>query len=185
MNFDIAATPLPGVMVLKRQRRGDSRGFISRLFCQQTLAGLGWSKPVAQLNHSLTAEVGTVRGLHFQYPPHAEQKLITCIQGAVWDVAVDLRPDSPSYLQWHAERLDRDNLTSLLIPEGVAHGFQVLQKDAELIYCHSAPYQPDAEGGLHPHDPALAIAWPLPVQGLSPRDSQHPFITPAFKGVSL
>jgi dTDP-4-dehydrorhamnose 3,5-epimerase len=123
--------------------------------------------------------------MHFQNPPHAECKLVSCLRGEVWDVAVDVRAGSSTFLQWHAVRLSAANGKALLIPEGFAHGFQALTDDAELLYCHSEPHAPAAERGLNPVDPRLAIAWPLPVGQLSARDAGHPMIDQAFEGVRL
>lgn len=183
--FEIVPMPLSGLSRIKRQRLGDARGFLSRLFCADELAAVGWSKPVAQINHTFTSEAGTVRGMHYQTPPHAEAKLVTCLRGEVWDVAVDLRAGSPTFLQWHAEVLTGENGCALLIPEGFAHGFQTLSPDVEMLYCHSSPYVPGAEAGLNPQDPRLALSWPLPIKQLSPRDSAHPFLTTNFEGVRL
>lgn len=186
--FAIADTPLAGLKTVTRERLGDARGFLARLFCAEELATAGWRWPVAQVNHTHTAARGTVRGLHFQYPPQAEAKLVNCLQGEVWDVAVDLRAGSPTFLQWHAERLSAENGRALLIPPGFAHGFQALVPDVQMLYFHSAPYAPAAEGGLHPQDPQLAIGWPLPVAGLSPRDAGHAMIgarPDGFEGVRL
>lgn len=184
-SFDITLTPLDGVLKVQRQRKGDTRGFLSRIFCSNFMADLGWVTPIAQINHTLTQEIGTVRGMHFQHPPFAEMKLVSCIRGAIWDVAVDLRKGSPTFLHWHAELLSQNNQSALLLPEGVAHGFQVLEPDSELLYCHSAPYNPIAEAGLHPMDPSFAISWPLEVKNLSERDRSQLFINDAFAGVVL
>lgn len=183
--FTITNLPLAGVKRVQRCYLGDERGFLSRLFCAQSFAALGWQQSIAQINHTYTAKQGTVRGMHFQSPPYAEMKLVTCIRGEVWDVALDLRAGSPTFLQWHAERLSAENACALLIPEGVAHGFQSLTSDAELLYCHSAPYQPEAEGGICPTDPNLRIQWPLPVTEISKRDLNHPLISPDFQGIQL
>lgn len=177
--------PLPGLKLITRQRLGDHRGFLSRLFCAEELAAAGWSQPVAQINHTGTARQGTVRGMHFQRPPHAEMKLVSCLRGEVWDVAVDVRAGSPTFLRWHAERLSADNGRALLIPKGFAHGFQTLTDDVELLYCHSAAYCAEAEMGLNPQDARLDIAWPLPVSGLSVRDASHPPLETGFEGVRL
>lgn len=177
--------PLPGLKRVTRQRIGDRRGFLSRLFCAEELAAAGWLKPVAQINHTCTALRGTVRGLHFQHPPHAEMKLVSCIRGEVWDVAVDVRAGSPTFLRWHAERLSAENGQALLLPEGFAHGFQALTDDVELLYCHSAAYHAGAETGLNPQDAHLNIAWPLAITELSARDASHPLLTSAFEGVRL
>ncbi|MDH2431288.1 dTDP-4-dehydrorhamnose 3,5-epimerase family protein [Pokkaliibacter sp. MBI-7] len=182
-SLTITDTPIAGVKVIQRTPRRDERGALTRLFCQQELAEAGWHQPIAQINHTLTCKQGVVRGMHFQYSPYAEMKLISCIRGAVWDVALDMRENSPTFLQWYAHVLSAENVCALLLPEGVAHGFQVLQANAELIYCHSAPYMPEAEAGLHPLDPRLAISWPLAPHSLSARDQQHPMLEQGFTGV--
>lgn len=181
--FTVLDLPLPGLKRVERQNLGDARGFLSRLFCAEELAYVGWRKPVAQINQTVTARRGAVRGLHFQHPPHAEMKLVSCLRGAVFDVAVDLRKGSPTFLRWHAEELSSENQRALLIPEGFAHGFQALSDDCELLYLHSAPYTAAAEGGLNPRDTTLAIAWPLAISGLSDRDAAHPPLEPNFVGV--
>lgn len=178
-------TTLPGLRLIQRHRIGDHRGFLDRLFCDEELTAAGWVRPIAQINHTYTHQKGTVRGLHFQYPPHAEMKLVTCLRGVVWDVAVDLRPDSPTFLSWHAEELSRENQRALLIPEGFAHGFQTLTPDVEMLYCHTGSYAPDAEGGLHPEDTRLSINWPQPITELSERDASHPAVTDKFEGVKF
>ena len=183
--FSLSVLPLAGLVAVERHPLGDSRGFLARLFCAEALAAAGWCQPIAQINHTYTASRGTVRGLHFQRPPHAEMKLVSCLRGEVWDVAVDLRADSPTFLQWHAERLSAANGRALLIPEGFAHGFQALSCDVELLYCHSAAYVAEAEAGLHPLDPRLDIRWPLDIAQMSTRDAGHPFIEPGFEGVRL
>lgn len=183
--FTITDTPLSGLKVIERQCLGDSRGFLSRLFCADELSTAGWIQPIAQINQTYTAKAGTIRGMHFQHPPYAEMKLVSCLRGEIFDVAVDLRANSPTFLKWHGVRLSSENLCALLIPEGFAHGFQTLTDDVELLYCHSVPYTLAAEAGLHPHDPALAISWPAQVAELSARDSQHPLVTAAFKGITL
>jgi dTDP-4-dehydrorhamnose 3,5-epimerase len=182
--FAILDTPLPGLRVVRRLPRADARGFFERVFCAEELAQAGFPGPVAQINRSLTTVRGAVRGLHFQYPPHMEIKLVSCLGGAVYDVAVDLRAGSPTFLTWHAELLSEDNHTSLLLPAGFAHGFQTLSSETEMLYLHSAPYAPGFEGGLHPLDSRLGIAWPEPVACLSERDAGHPPLDPSFQGVA-
>ncbi len=183
----LAATDLPlaGLKRVDRQRLGDERGFFARLFCADELRDAGWRAAVAQINHTMTARKGAVRGLHFQRPPHAEMKLVSCIRGTVWDVGVDLRRGSPTFLRWHAEQLSADNDRAMLIPEGFAHGFQALTDDAELVYCHSAAYDAASEGELNPRDPKLAIAWPLPIGDMSPRDAGAPMLDDDFAGIAL
>jgi len=164
---------------------GDERGFVSRIFCAEELAQFGWRKPIAQINHSRTHKKGTVRGLHFQYPPHAEMKLVSAIRGELWDVAVDLREGSATYLQWHAETLSAENNRAMLIPAGFAHGFQALTDEVEILYCHSVAYHKEAEGGLNPSDAKLDIKWPLAISAMSLRDQHHPFIDDKFSGLAL
>jgi dTDP-4-dehydrorhamnose 3,5-epimerase len=182
--FTITDLPLPGLKRIQRHRMGDARGSFARLFCAEELAAAGWTKPVAQINHSVTAQRGTVRGLHYQRPPYAEMKLVTCLRGVVWDVAVDLRAGSPTFLRWHAEELSADNDTALLIPEGFAHGFQTLTDDVALLYLHSHPYVLEAEAGINALDARLAIAWPLPITLRSERDCHLPAISADFAGVA-
>ena len=182
--FEGQETPLAGLILIRRRRLSDERGFLSRLFCPDELAEYGWHGPVRQLNETGTVHKGTVRGLHFQRPPHAEIKLVTCTRGRILDVAVDLREGSPTFLQHFAVELSEDNDASLLIPKGFAHGFQALTDDVRLIYAHSEPYAAEAEGGLHPKDPALAIDWPLAVQRLSARDAAHPLLTSDYLGMA-
>lgn len=183
--FTVMDSPLRGLKLVERQRLSDIRGFLSRLFCAEELADVGWRKPIVQINHTHTAKRGTVRGMHFQCPPHAEMKLVSCIRGEVWDVAVDVRVGSPTFLHWHAERLSAENGCALLIPEGFAHGLQTLTDDVEMLYCHSESYSAEVEGGLSPTDPCLGIVWPLAIIELSGRDAGHPLITSDFEGVRV
>ena len=183
--FTILDTAIADLKIVKRQQLEDNRGFFSRLFCATDLAMAGWHSPIAQINQTLTQKQGTVRGIHFQRTPHAEMKLVSCLRGAVWDVAVDLRAASPTFLQWHAEELSAANHRALLIPEGFAHGFQALSADCELIYLHSRAYTPTAEAGPNPKDPMLTINWPLAITELSARDAQHPMVDHQFKGMTL
>jgi dTDP-4-dehydrorhamnose 3,5-epimerase len=170
---------------IKRQHLSDARGFLVRLFCSMELAALGWHKPIAQINHTSTLYKGTIRGMHFQYPPHAEMKLVSCLHGEVFDVAIDIRSDSPTFLKWHGARLSASNGIALLIPEGFAHGFQALTDNVELLYCHSAPYCREAEGGLNPRDPDLNILWPETITEMSEKDTSRIFINHTFQGVTL
>lgn len=185
IRFDIRDTPLAGLRILQRKPIGDSRGYLERLFCADELQALAPGRHIAQINHTLTASRGTVRGMHFQRPPYAEIKFVSCLRGEVFDVAVDLRDNSPTFLQWHAEVLSANNHKTLVIPEGFAHGFQTLTDNCEMLYFHTHSYQPGAEGGLNAQDPRLAIQWPLPVGGVSPRDAGHPFLDENFFGMTL
>lgn len=180
--FKITDLPFEGLRLVERRSLADSRGFLSRLFCAEELAAAGWRKPIAQINLTLTVRRGMVRGLHFQLPSHAEMKLVSCLRGRVWDVAVDLRRGSNTFLHWHAEELSADNQRALLVPEGFAHGFQALTDEVELLYCHSAAFHDAAQGGLNPRDRKLAIEWPLDIGELSDRDACHPMIDQDFEG---
>lgn len=181
--FEVQSLPLVGLQQIRRKPIGDDRGSLERLFCQDNLAVAGWYKPIAQINLTRTAACGTVRGMHYQRPPHAEMKLVTCLRGEVFDVIVDLRQGSNTFLHWHSVHLSAQEPVSVLIPEGCAHGFQTLVDDVELLYCHSAPYHAAAEAGLRPTDPALDIRWPLPVSTLSARDAAHPLLDDYFSGI--
>jgi dTDP-4-dehydrorhamnose 3,5-epimerase len=183
--FSSSATPLAGVIVVERRRIEDERGFLARLFCATELALAGWTGPVAQINHTLTRKRGTVRGLHFQHAPHAEMKLVTCLRGAVWDVAVDLRAGSSTLLRWYAKELSADNGRALLIPEGCAHGFQALTDDCELLYCHSAPYVAESEGLVSALDPRIGIAWPQSIAEQSVRDRSADVLPPGYLGIRV
>jgi dTDP-4-dehydrorhamnose 3,5-epimerase len=183
--FDIIDTPLLGLELIQRKPIRDHRGSLERMFCWEELQAPIHGKGVVQINRTVTAKRGTVRGLHFQYPPHAETKIVSCLRGEVFDVAVDLRQSSPSFLHWHAVILSADNHRTLLIPEGFAHGFQTLTEDCELLYLHTAAYQPNAEGGLNARDPALNIRWPEAVLELSSRDAAHPLVAEEFIGLTI
>jgi dTDP-4-dehydrorhamnose 3,5-epimerase len=183
--FAVLTTPINGLVVLQRKPIGDDRGYLERLYCFDDLGMLASGKRIEQVNHTFTASSGTVRGLHFQYPPHEETKFVHCLRGQVFDVAVDLRQSSPTFLHWHAEILDERNFRTLVIPAGFAHGFQTLSDNCEMLYFHTAAYVREAEGGLNSRDSRLAISWPLPVSGLSPRDAGHPMLSDDFKGLTV
>jgi dTDP-4-dehydrorhamnose 3,5-epimerase len=183
--FHVADTRLSDVRVIERAKLVDRRGFLSRLFSADELAGAGWIRPIAQINQSFTSREGTVRGLHFQFGQHAEMKLIMCLQGDVFDVAVDLRRGSPTFRGWHGEHLSASNNRALLIPEGCAHGFQALCADVVLLYLHSKAYARDAESAFSPLEPRLAIEWPRPITEMSERDANHPPMCETFDGISL
>ncbi|AUB84161.1 dTDP-4-dehydrorhamnose 3,5-epimerase family protein [Candidatus Thiodictyon syntrophicum] len=183
--FEILNTPISGLHLIRRRPLGDRRGYLERLFCAEELRGLIPGRGIAQVNHSFTNRRGTVRGMHFQYPPHTETKFVSCLRGAVFDVAVDLRRGSTTFLRWHAAILSADNHQTILIPEGCAHGFQTLTDDCELLYLHTAAYQPSAEGGLNPRDPRLGIHWPEVLTEVSSRDTAHPLLTEAFGGLEV
>ena len=183
--FIVTDLPLVALKLIERQRLGDSRGFLSRLFCSVELAAAGCYQPIVQINQTYTAKRGTVRGMHYQNPPYTEMKLVNCIEGEVWDVAVDLRAGSPTFLHCHAEILSADNNRALLIPEGFAHGFQTLTDNVTLLYCHTATYSPEAERALNARDPRLAISWPLAITEISTKDAKHPLLDMKFEGIRL
>lgn len=183
--FDVIDTPLAGLKVVQRKPIRDARGYFSRFFCAEEFRQAGLNDRIAQINHSHSKIAGTVRGMHYQRPPHAETKFVSCIRGEIFDVAVDLRRDSPTFLQWHGEILSAENQRSLLIPEGFAHGFQTLTEDCELLYLVSAAYAPTAEGGVNALDPMLKIEWPLPVTEMSEKDRNNVMLPQEYSGIKL
>ena len=185
MRFDIIDTPIADLKIIQRKPISDDRGFLSRLYCQEEFKLMGVHQPVNQVNQTLTKKIGALRGLHYQLPPFAETKLVSCVKGEIFDVAVDLRKDSPTYLKWHAEVLSEKNQKSFLIPEGFAHGFQTITNDCELIYLHTAPYSSAHERGLNYADQKINISWPLEISEISDRDQTHPMIGDDFEGIVL
>jgi dTDP-4-dehydrorhamnose 3,5-epimerase len=181
--FIAEPTPLDGLVHLTRMPLGDSRGFLERVFCMQDVSA--WqNRPIAQINRTRTERSGTLRGLHFQYPPHAECKYVTCLSGRVYDVALDLRLGSATYGQWYGVELAANAHNALIIPEGFAHGFQTLSDSVEMLYLHSAPYAGFAEGGIDALDLALNIGWPAPLTERSERDAALPQLQD-FEGITL
>jgi dTDP-4-dehydrorhamnose 3,5-epimerase len=176
---------ISGVYRLDARWIGDDRGGFARLFCQKEFSPYIEQQSIRQINYSVNREKGTIRGLHFQTPPHAEIKIVRCVKGAVFDVVVDLRRESKTFLQSLALTLSAENRDAILIPRGCAHGFQVLEEDSELLYFHTEYYTPNAEGGLRYDDPQLKIDWPLTAVNLSDRDQGHPLLTPDFCGITF
>ena len=183
--FEFMKTPLNGLYRIERKQKTDQRGFFSRLFCSEEFEEIGLSKPFVQVNHSMTKKKGAVRGMHFQYPPHAESKLVTCISGEILDIVVDIRSNSKTYLQWYSRVLSDKNLASLYIPEGFAHGFQTLTEDCQLLYLHSEFYKPTAEAVINPLDPILSIEWPSQISEISEKDENQPMLDNTFKGLDV
>lgn len=183
VEFQFEPLPLPGLSAFYRPTFRDERGKFDRMFCVEGLQQILGPRKLVHVNFSRTACQGALRGLHFQRPPFAEMKIVSCIRGAIFDVAVDIRAGSKTFLQWFGTRLDEESGMGLIIPEGFAHGFQALSRDAEIIYCTSAPYDRGSEGGLNALDPALGISWPLPIAQRSPKDEQLPPISSAFMGL--
>lgn len=176
-------TKLGGAYIIELEPFRDERGFFVRMFCKNDFKQIGFDKEIVQINHSLTRKKGCIRGLHYQIPPFCETKIIRCIYGAVFDVMVDIRKDSPTFLQWFGMELSEDNMRMALIPEGFAHGFQTLAENAELIYHHTAFYSQEHERGLRFDDPRFAIPWPLPAGAISLKDQQYPLLDGTFKGI--
>ena len=185
MKIQIQKTPISKVEVIKGVSTQDSRGAFSRFFCEQDLATVIGDRHIVQINHSRTSAVGAIRGLHYQRAPYAEMKLVRCIKGRVWDVAVDLRRNSQTFLQWHAVELSSENGSVLVVPEGCAHGFQVLEAESEMLYLHTAFYMPESEGGIFYNDPSVNIAWPLPVTDLSDDDRRRQLLPIDFSGITV
>ncbi len=163
-------TKLSGAFVIELERREDERGFFARTFCQNEFEAHGLKPIIAQANMAHNARKGTLRGMHFQYPPAAETKLVRCTRGAILDIIVDLRPESPSFLDHIAVELTADNQRALYVPERFAHGYQALDDNTDTTYQVGEFYTPDAEGGLLYNDPALGLTWPLPVSVVSAKD---------------
>jgi len=181
----ILSTPIRDLMVVRGCPIIDKRGAFSRLYCEEELAPVIDGRRILQVNHSTTAKVGTVRGMHFQHPPHTEMKFVRCIKGKIWDVAVDLRADSATFLNWHATQLSPSNGSMMVIPEGFAHGFQCLEENSELLYLHTAFYNHEAERRINYGDPILNIQWPIPVTDLSLKDAQCGFLKHDYEGMTL
>lgn len=167
-------TDLADAVLIELEKRSDDRGFFARTFCEAEFAQAGLKTRFVQANASGNPRAGTLRGLHYQVEPHAEVKVIRCTRGAIFDVIVDLRRDSPSYRRWQGFELTAAEGTMLYIPEGFAHGYQTLADDTEVAYQVSAPYAPGAEAGIRHDDPAFGISWPLPVTAISEKDASWP-----------
>ena len=176
-------TPLEGAYLVELEKRNDERGFFARLFCEKEFRAAGLETRFVQANNSLTLKKGALRGLHYQLPPAAEVKVVRAIRGALWDVIVDLRPGSPSYLKWFGAELSEDNRSMLYIPRGFGHGFITLTDNVEAFYLHSACYSPEVERGLRWNDPAVRIEWPLQPREMSDKDRKWPDLNREFHGV--
>jgi dTDP-4-dehydrorhamnose 3,5-epimerase len=176
-------TLLKGSYVVELNPFTDERGWFARTYCKNEFSKIGFAGEWLQMNHSFTKHKATIRGMHFQLPPFSEIKLVRCIAGAVYDVIIDLRTDSPTFLQWFGVELSVQNKKMIYIPLGFAHGFQALSDDCELIYHHSQFYTPGAEGGIKYNDPRIGINWPLAVTNISERDNQHSLLDENFKGI--
>lgn len=181
----IQSTAFDGLFVIEPLANIDDRGIFSRVFCTEELKNIFKEKSIKQINHSITAKKGTVRGMHFQYAPDCEVKMVTCLRGEVYDVVVDIREDSKTFLKIFSVELSAENKKIIFIPEGFAHAFQTLEDDSELLYLHSNIYTPDNEGGINCKDPSLNIEWPLEITDISKRDEEHKFLDDSFKGIRV
>lgn len=180
--LNIKNTNFEGLFIIEPNIFEDNRGSFSRIFCENELSSV-LDFNIKQINHSVTSKRGTIRGLHFQYEPNSEIKMIKCVKGSVFDVVVDIRRNSETFLKVFFIELSESNNKIIVIPKGFAHGFQALVDDTELIYLHSSFYKPSNEGALNPMDKILDIAWPEDISNISEKDRNHPFITDKFKGI--
>ena len=185
IRLEIKKTKFEGLIVLQRNLLGDNRGYLERLYCMRELNPILQERKVVQINHTLTEKAGAVRGMHFQHPPYAETKLVSCIRGKVCDIAIDLRRNSSTFLKYHSEILSAENHKTLLIPEGFAHGFQTLTENSEMLYFHTIEYNQQFEDALNVRDPFLNFQWPLSITDISERDRKHTMIDKEFKGLIL
>jgi len=176
-------TDLAGAYIVDLEPYRDDRGFFARTYCQSEFEQIGHNKPFVQINHSCTVQKGTIRGMHYQLFPNAEIKLIRCISGEVYDVIVDIRKGSPTFLKFFGVILSPENMRMIYVPEGFAHGFQTLKEDTQLLYHHTAFYSPQDERGLHFKDPVIGIDWPIEAANISSRDRQQTFIDNSFTGI--
>lgn len=176
-------TAVADARLVELERRGDARGFFARLFCEEEFAAAGLVSRYPQVNNSLSARRGTLRGLHYQLPPVAEAKVVRCVRGALWDVVADLRPDSLSYGRWFGATLDAEARTMMYVPPGCAHGFVTLTDGTEALYLSGAPYAPAEERGIRYDDPWLAVEWPMAPAEISDKDRAWPGFDPAWHGV--
>lgn len=179
----IEPLPLEGAAELRSVVRQDSRGWFARWFCQEELAALNGGRPLQQINSSFTAKKGAVRGLHFQFSPYTEDKLVRCLAGRVFDVMVDLRRGSKTYGQWLSVTLDAREMNMVYIPRGFTHGFQTLTENCQMLYLHTEFFAPEHQGGLRYDSPELGIAWPLPVTDISERDASLAPLDRSFEGL--
>lgn len=176
-------TPITGAYLLNLEKRGDERGFFARVFCRNELAGLGLSTEIVQINTSLSVQQGTLRGMHYQLAPSAEVKIVRCIHGALYDVLLDLRPDSLSFGKWFGATLSAENRTMMYVPKGCAHGFLTLEPNTEAFYLVDNLYAPEMERGLRFNDPHFDIVWPATPTEVSQKDCSWPSFDPNWHGI--
>lgn len=178
-------TKLKDLYIIIPEPFEDHRGTFYRFYCENELKKIGYNKTIVQMNQSLTKIKGSIRGMHFQYPPKSEIKFVKCLRGSIFDVAIDLRKNSPSFLKWHSELLSAENKKLMYIPEGFAHGFQTLEDNCEVLYLHSEFYSPELESGIRYNDPKVNIKWPLEISEISKRDKEHELIKDNFEGINV
>jgi dTDP-4-dehydrorhamnose 3,5-epimerase len=182
----ISEAPLPGVLIVESEVHVDTRGSFTRIFDARELRPALGTKQIFQINFSHTKQRGAIRGLHYQKPPFMETKLVRCLSGSVWDVAVDLRKGSTTFLKWWGIELSPGNRRMVMWPDGCAHGFQALSSGSELLYLHTAPFIPQSEAGIAWNDRRIDIGWPIAIPaegGLSDRDRAFPSLTSDFEGL--
>lgn len=173
-------TPLKDAYLIELEKRGDDRGFFARFFCINEFDRAGLRRDIVQINNSLSRDKGTLRGMHYQLAPKAEDKIVRCIRGSFLDVIVDLRPESPTFLQNFQVELSAENRLSLLVPKGFAHGFITLEDNTEAFYMVTEFYAPDRERGLRYNDPRLGIKWPMAPAVISDKDNKWPDFNPDY-----
>jgi len=178
-------TPLQDAYLIELERKGDDRGFFARFFCEKEFASAGLTTGFAQVNNSLSAKKGTLRGMHYQLQPSAEVKVVRCIKGALWDCIADLRPDSPTFGKWFGAELNEDNRAMMYVPRGFAHAILTLSDNTEALYLVSDFYNPQTERGLRYNDPWLNIEWPIDPVEISAKDAAWPDFDRDFHGVDL
>lgn len=183
--FVIQNLNLLGAKKIKKKKYQDKRGYLSRVFCYDELKKNKINFSIKQINITLTKKKGTIRGLHFQLPPHSEIKMVSCIKGKIFDVIVDLRKNSKTFLKTYSEILSEKNQKSLIVPKGFAHGFQALEDNCEILYFHSENYNSDYEDGIKYNDPQLSIKWPKNTTNISKRDDNFKLILENFKGLKI
>ncbi len=178
-------TGIKGVYLIEPEPFKDHRGMFARVYCSNEFKEIGHTKQIVNINHSSTVEKGSVRGMHFQYPPNTEIKIVKCIKGSILDVGIDIRENSPTFLRYHAEVLSAENMNMLYIPEGFAHGFQSLENNIEMIYYTTEFYSPESEGGVKYCDPKVGIQWPLEVTDISDKDKNQKLVDDDFKPIKV
>ena len=182
---DLTYSQIDGLFSFSHRVHTDERGSFRKIFSAATFKSNEITSKLSQVNISLTVESGTVRGMHYQVSPHAESKLVTCTKGKVFDVVLDVRQGSPTFLHHEIYHLEEYNSVTIHIPPGCAHGYQVIDGPAQLVYLHSEEYVIESERGLHVQDPILNITWPLPIRNMSKRDTSHKYLNTDFRGIQI